>query len=293
MRFAFVQAHAAEYAVTTLCRVLRVSKAGYYAWAKRQAAEPEGGSARRREEATLLAAIRRLHAASDKTYGSPRIHRDLQAEGRRHGAKRIARLMRAAGIRAKTPRRFRTTTQSDHAYPVAPNVLDRHFGPTAPDRVWVGDITYLSTREGWLYLAIVLDLGTRRVVGWAMRHRLEQALTLDALDMAVERRRPAPGLIHHTDRGSQYASAAYRTALEAHGMTSSMSRRANCWDNAVAESFFATLKRELVHHADWHTREQARSAVFYYLEAWYNRRRRHSALGYQSPDEFERGLAVA
>jgi len=279
--YRFIRGHATEYAVTTLCRVLEVSKAGYYAWCTRPP------SARAQGEAALVTAIRAVHAASQRTYGSPRVHRELRAQGRRHGVKRVARVMRAHGLRAKRVRRFRVTTQSAHAHPVAPNVLARQFHVAEPDRVWVGDLTYLPTREGWLYLAVVLDLASRRVVGWAMRHTLAQALTVDALAMALQRRRPAPGLLHHTDRGVQYAAHAYRARLAAHGVTASMSRKGDCWDNAVAESFFATLKRELVDGADWPTREAARTAVFAYLETWYNRRRRHSALGYMSPDEFE------
>ena len=290
MRFAFIQAHATEHAITTLCRVLQVSKAGYYAWGKRQAAGPRG---RAQEDAALAEAIRVAHRASGRTYGSPRIHQELRAQGRRHGEKRIARVMREQGLRAKTTRRFRVTTQSNHAHPVAPNVLNRAFHATGPDQVWVGDITYLRTREGWLYLAVVLDLATRQVIGWAMRHTLEQALTVDALTMPLERRRPAPGVLHHTDRGSQYAGHAYRDALAAHGMTCSMSRSGDCWDNAVAESFFATLKRELVSDADWRTRDDARTAIFQYIEIWYNRRRRHSALGYLSPTQYDQQLRSA
>jgi transposase InsO family protein len=201
--------------------------------------------------------------------------------------------MRAEGLRAKATRRFRVTTQSDDAHPVAPNVLGRRFDEGRPDRVWVADITYLSTRAGWLYLAIVLDRGTRAAVGWAMRHTLERGLTLDALAMAVRRPRPAPGVLHHADRGSQYACRDYRARLAAYGMTCSMSRRGDCRDNAVAESFFATLKRELAGGADWATRDEARTAIFRYIETWYNRRRRHSALGYVSPEQYERQLRSA
>lgn len=287
MRYAFVQAHATQYAITTLCRVLGVSKAGYYVWVQRQ---QRGPSARAAADQALAAVIRDVHRESGRTYGSPRVHRELRAQGRCHGEKRVARVMREQGIRAKTTRRFRVTTQSNHAHPIAPNVLARRFDAPehrGPDRVWVGDITYLDTREGFLYLAVVLDLASRRVIGWAMRHTLERRLTLDALDMAIQRRRPGPGVLQHTDRGSQYASHEYRAVLAAHGMTCSMSRRGDCWDNAVAESFFATLKRELADGVDWRTRDEARTAVFAYIETWYNRRRRHSALGYVSPHEFE------
>ena len=289
-RYRFVLAHAPVYAVRTLCRVLGVSKAGYYAWEKRPP------SARARDDAALAVVIRTVHEASQRTYGSPRVHRELRAEGQRHGQKRVARVMRAEGLRAKSPRRFQVTTTSDHAEPVAPNVLARRFGTAehcVPDRAWVGDITYLPTGEGWLYLAVLLDLASRKVVGWAMRHTLEQGLTQAALTMALQRRRPAPGVLHHSDRGSQYAAAAYRTQLAAHGLTCSMSRRGDCWDNAVAESFFATLKRELVAGAAWSTRDEARTAVFAYIETWYNRRRRHSALGYRSPEQYEQELRAA
>jgi transposase InsO family protein len=287
VKFAFIRAHRDAHQVATLCRVLGVSKAGYYAWAKR------APSARATEDRALAAAIHAVHQESGRTYGGPRVHRELWDQGRRHGVKRVARVMRAEGLRAKATRRFRVTTQSDHAHPVAPNVLARRFDEARPDRVWVADITYLSTREGWLYLAVVLDLATRAVVGWAMRHTLERGLTLDALDMAVRRRRPAPGALHHTDRGSQYACRDYRARLAAHGMTCSMSRKGDCWDNAIAESFFATLKRELADDADWATRDEARTAVFRYIEVWYNRRRRHSALGYVSPEQFARQLKSA
>jgi len=282
----------------TMCRVLAVSKAGYYAWVRR------APSVRAREDAALTEAIRTAHKRSRKTYGSPRIHAELAAAGRRHGEKRVARLMRAAGLRAKGGRRFRvTTTDSAHTLPVAPNVLARRFapadgadagadagGPRRADAAWVGDITYLPTREGWLYLAVLLAVGSRRVVGWAMRHTLDAGLTRDALVMALRARRPGPGAVHHSDRGSQYAAAAYQALLAAHEMTCSMSRPGNCWDNAVAESFFATLKRELADGSDWATRDEARTAVFEYIELWYNRARRHSSLGFLSPADFERRL---
>jgi putative transposase len=283
--YRFVRRHATEHAVTTLCRVLEVSKAGYYAWGKR------APSRRAHVDAALAPAVRAVHAASGRTYGSPRVQRELQAQGARHGVKRIARVMRAQGLRGAMPRRFRVaTTQSAHAEPLAPNVLARRFAAPeyqAPDRAWVADITYVPTAQGFLYLAVVLDLASRRVVGWAMRQTLEQQLALDALAMALQRRRPAPGVLHHSDRGVQYAAWAYRALLAAHGLQPSMSRTGDCWDNAVAESFFATLKRELLDRTNWPTRDAARSAIFRYIEGWYNPRRRHSALGYVSPVEFE------
>ena len=284
MKFAFIAVHSPEFHVTTMCRVLAVSKAGYYAWVQRPP------STHIADDAALAEAIKSIHEKSRRTYGSPRVHEELKAQGRQHGEKRVARLMREEGLRAKTSRRFQTTTDSNHAYPIAPNTLDRQFAvdeSPALDRVWVGDITYLTTREGWLYLAIVLDLASRRVIGWAMRHTLEGALTRDALAMALTGRRPAPGVLHHSDQGSQYAAGEYQDMLTAHGMECSMSRVGNCWDNAVAESFFATLKRELADDADWPTRDAARTAVFEYIEVWYNQQRRHSSLGYLSPVAYE------
>ena len=292
MRFAFIQGHASEHHITTMCRVLAVSKAGYYAWVHRPP------SARATEDAQLTAAIQAVHRTSRGTYGSPRVQAELLARGQRHGAKRIARLMRADGLRAKARRRGRVTTDAGPAHPAAPNLLARQFAVAqvgGPNRVWVGDITYLPTRAGWLYLAVVLDLASRRVIGWAMRHTLEGALTCEALAMALRRRCPGPGVLHHTDRGSQYAAADYRALLTAHGMACSMSRVGDCWDNAVAESFFATLKRELADDADWLTRDEARTAVFEYIEVWYNQQRRHSSLGYRSPAVYEReaGFRIA
>jgi transposase InsO family protein len=284
MRFAFIAVHTPEFHVTTMCRVLQVKKASYYAWVRRPP------SAHAMDDAQLAEIITGIHAKSRRTYGSPRVHAELNAQGREHGEKRVARIMQEEGLRAKTPRRFRVTTDAQHAHPIAPNVLDRAFAVedgAARDRVWVGDITYLATREGWLYLAIVLDLASRRVIGWAMRHTLEGALTRDALTMALTGREPAPGTLHHSDRGRQYAAGDYQALLTAHAMACSMSRVGNCWDNAVAESFFATLKRELADDADWATRDEARTAVFEYIEAWYNLQRRHSSLGYLSPAAFE------
>lgn len=287
MKFAFIQAHAEQHHIVTMCRVLAVSKAGYYAWVKRPP------SARAEQDAQLAEDIKEIHRRSRRTYGSPRVHEELKADGKAHGEKRIARIMHAEGIRAKPPRRFRVTTDSNHVHPIAPNVLDRRFGVhdgngvRPVNQVWIGDITYLPTREGWLYLAVILDLASRRVIGWAMRHTLEGALTRDALLMALATRQPAPGVLHHTDRGSQYAAGDYQALLTTHGMACSMSRVGDCWDNAVAESFFATLKRELADDADWATREDARTAVFEYIEVWYNRQRRHSSLGYVSPVAYE------
>jgi putative transposase len=290
MRFTFIEAHRGEFAVVTMCRVLMVSKAGYYAWRGRPM------SARARANHRLLLAIRVVHAASERTYGSPRMQRELVAQGHPCGENRVARLMRRAELRVKAKRRYRVTTQSGHHAPVAPNTLARRFAvPTIAgvNRVWASDLTYLWTHEGWLYLAIVIDLGSRRVVGWATRDTLEGQLTRDALAMAVTQRQPAVGLLHHSDRGIQYACDDYQALMEGHGICGSMSRLGDCWDNAVAESFFATLKTELVAGAGWKTRDEARTAVFRYIAMWYNTRRRHSSLGYLSPMEFESRQHVA
>ena len=284
MRHACIRRHEGAYTVALMCRVLRVSRAGYYAWRRR--ATP----ARVVADAVLTTAIETVHTPRRCTYGSPRVHAELRPQGTRVGRKRVARLMRHAGLVARRRRRFVVTTDATHAHPIAANRLARQFAVGAiggPDRVWVSDITYLPTREGWLYLAVVLALGSRRVVGWAMRHTLEQGLTLEALAMALAHRRPARGVLHHSDRGSQYAAGAYRAQLAASGMECSMSRAGDCYDNAVAESFFATLKTELVAGAQWPTREAARAAVFEYIEVWYNRQRRHSSLGYVAPAVYE------
>lgn len=284
MRHACIRRHEDAYTVALMCRVLRVSRAGYYAWRRR--ATP----ARTVADAALTTVIAAVHATSRRTYGSPRVHAALRADGTRVGRKRVARLMRDAGLVARRRRRFVVTTESRHAQPIAANRLDRQFAIATiggPDRVWASDVTYLATREGWLYLAVVLDLGTRRVVGWAMRHTLEAELTMAALTMALAQRRPGPGVLHHSDRGSQYAGHAYQQLLTTNRMGCSMSKKGDCWDNAVVESFFATLKIELVAGADWPTREAARAAVFEYVEIWYNRRRLHSALGYVTPMAYE------
>lgn len=220
-------------------------------------------------------------------YGSPRVHAALQAQGQRVGIHRVARLMRAGAIRAKTVKKWRATTDSAHAHPVAPHTPKRQFAVTRPNRVWAGDMTYVWTAEGWLYLAVVLDLYSRRVIAWAMSSRLTQDLTASALTMAMAHRRPTGGVLHHTDRGSQYAATTYRELLASHGLTASMSRRGNCWDNAVVERFFHTLKTELLHHRFYQTREEAKQEIFEWIEVFYNRTRRHSTLGYRSPAEFE------
>lgn len=281
MRFAFIATEKACYPVVLMCRVLQVSRSGYYAWCKRPVAP------RTLTDQVLTLEVTTIHRESRGRYGSPRVHAELRERGRRTGRKRVARLMRAAGLRAREHRRFRCTTDSGHGMAIKGNLLARRFAVPAPNSGWVTDITYLWTFEGWLYLAVILDLFSRRVVGWALSERLERGLALNALKMALQDRQPPQGLLHHSDRGSQYASSDYQQLLAAHGFLSSMSRKGNCWDNAVAESFFATLKLELGYQRQWHTRTQARSEIFEYIELFYNRQRRHSALGYLCPNEFE------
>ena len=240
------------------------------------------------ENRRLVAEIRVIHAESRRTYGSPLVHATLQAQGQRVGASTVSLDSCVHDrIRAKTVKKWRATTDSAHPYPVVPNTLNRQFAVAEPNRVWAGDITDVWTAEGWLYLAVVLDLYSRRVIAWGMGGRLTQELAAAALTMAIEHRRPARGVVHHTDRGSQYAATRYRELLAGHGLTASMSRRGNCWDNAVVESFFHTLKTEHVHHQRYRTREEARQDMFEWIEVFYNRIRRHSTLGYRSPAEFE------
>jgi putative transposase len=282
VRFAFIAAEKASFPVRLLCRTLQVSRGGFYAWQVRPPAP------RTQADDRLVVEIAAIHAESRQRYGSPRIHAELAERGHRTSRKRVARLMRTRGLAARRRRRFRVTTQSRHPFPIAPNVLARQFEQPEPDQAWATDITYIPTSEGWLYLAVILDLCSRFAVGWAMSERITDDLTLDALGMALARRRPPQGLVHHSDRGSQYASGDYQQVLDDHGMVCSMSRRGDCWDNAVAESFFATLKVELVRDASWTTRAAARAALFEYLEVFYNGQRRHSALGYLSPRAFER-----
>lgn len=270
-----------------MCRVLGVSRSGFYAWRSRGPSEAEV----RREE--LTAEVKAIHEQVKARYGSPRIHAELVANGHECSANFVAKVMREAGIAAKTKRKFRQTTDSNHSMPVAENVLDRDFDPKEPNTRWCADITYIPTREGWLYLAVVEDLFSRKVVGWSMDATMESRLVVDALSMALARRLSLKGsspsaLVAHSDRGSQYASEHYQRRLAEERICCSMSRRGNCWDNAPMESFFASLKKELVHHEDYATRAEARASIFEYIEAFYNRVRRHSALGYVAPDEYER-----
>jgi putative transposase len=282
VRFAFIETEKAGFPVTLMCRMLAVSRAGFYAWRRRPAA------ARTREDRVLAVAVAAIYAEHHGRYGSPRVRMELRDRGQHSGRKRIARLMRLQGLRARPRRRYRTTTDSRHGLPVCPNLLERRFAVAQPNTAWVTDMTYLWTAQGWLYLAVIIDLFSRRVVGWSMSERIDRKLALDALRMALAQRRPQRGLIHHSDRGSQYASADYQRLLAKHGLRGSMSRRGDCWDNAVAESFFASLKLELVYQVQWRTRADARTAIFEYIELFFNRRRRHSSLGYLSPVEFER-----
>jgi putative transposase len=281
VRFELIDAEKAQYPLAVLCAALDVSRSGYYAWKGRPA------SARAKADEQLGVEIVAIHHRSRRTYGSPRIHADLRAKGRRVGKKRVARLMNEKGLAAQRKRRFRRTTDSNHDGPIAPNLLERSFVQEAPNKVWVTDVTYIFTAEGWLYLAAMLDLFSRRVVGWATSDTNDRFLALDALYQALGARRPRAGLMHHSDRGSPYASEDYRDALRDRGITASMSRTGDCWDNAVAESFFASLKGELVDHERYATRAAAVASIGEYIESFYNTERRHSHLGYVSPIEFE------
>jgi len=285
MRFAFIRRYAGEFPVAWMCQVLDVSLSGYYAWLRR----PE--SQRSRDDRRLLIEIRAIHRQSRRTYGSPRIYRELRERQYRCGRHRVARLMCQDGLEGTYRRKFRVTTNSKHRWPVAPNRLGRHFEVATPNTVWAGDITYIWTREGWLYLAVLLDLCSRRVVGWATSSRLTRRLPQAALEMAIGRRRPAAAVLHHSDRGSQYPSKDYRKALVEAGFIVSMSRRGDCYDNAPLESFFATLKKELVAGEVFFSRAQARREIVDYIEGFYNCWRRHSSLGYLSPVAYEEKVA--
>ena len=286
MKYAFIKNHAEEHKTARLCAVLGVSRSGCYGWLAR----PE--SERAATDRQLLGKIRGVHRRTREAYGAVKTWKALQAAGVACGKHRVARLRCQHGIEAKRKRRFRAAAKHRQLAPPAPNLLQRRFTVTRPDRVWVGDITYIPTHAGWLYLAVLLDLYSRKVVGWAMSDRLTQELAASALAMAVEQRRPAKGLLHHSDQGSQYSAIRYRAALAASGIAASMSRKGNAWDNAVAESFFSNLKNELVHHRDFKTREQARSEIFDYIEIFYNRQRVHSTLQYVSPADYEKARNV-
>lgn len=287
MRYGFVRERAGRYPVSALCRTVGVSASGYYAWCDR----PE--SERTRENRRLVAEIREIHAGPRRCYGSPRVHEELVARGIGCSQGRVQRLMRREGIRARYKRRWRATTDSAHAEPVAPDLLARQFDVAEPDRVWMSDITYIWTDEGWEYLAVVLDACSRRVVGWAMDRTMDRGLVLAAAERAIRERRPGRELLHHSDRGRQYASADYRNLLSRHDMICSMTHKGDCWGNAMAESFFHSLKAECVSWMRYRTREEAREDVFRYIELFYNRTRRHSSLEFMSPEEFERRAEAA
>ena len=281
MRFQFIQDHQDEFPVTRMCQVMKVSPSGYYAWRTRPV------STREMANRTLVDKIQAIHDASHKTYGSPRIYRELKDDGVACSENRVARLMRQYDIRAKQRKRYKTTTRRNKAHAVAPNVLKRDFVTNRPDHKWLADITYIPTQEGWLYLAAILDLYSRLIVGWAMSHRMTSTLTISALKMAIQQRKPGPGLIHHSDQGSQYTDSTYQSLLKDHNIQASMNGVGSWYDNAPMESFFGSLKSEWVHYRVFRTRYEASANLFFYIEAFYNRRRRHSALGYVSPATYE------
>jgi transposase InsO family protein len=283
--FAWIEERRDEWTITLLCRVLEVSRSGFYAWLARDTSDTEV------RRGKLTDQITEIHDEVKARYGSPRIHAELVARGHDCCVNTVARIMQEAGIAAKTKRKFRQTTDSNHSHPVAENILDREFNPETPNTSWVADVTYIPTREGWLYLAVVEDLFSRMVVGWSMAATMTSRLVVDALEMALDRRlkgSSAASLLAHSDRGSQYASEHYQRRLAEERIECSMSRRGNCWDNAAMESFFASLKKELVHDEDYATRDEARASIFEYIETFYNRVRRHSSLGYVAPAEYER-----
>lgn len=288
MRFAWIDQHRREFDLQLLCDQLQVTRQGYYAWRERQQRDPSAAQLRRQH---LRQRIRQVYDDSDGTYGSPRIHAELAEQKVACCVNTVARLMRCEGLRADTPRRFvPQTTDSNHDHPVFENKLDRQFEAELPDRKWACDITYVATDEGFLYVAAVLDLCSRKIVGWSMADHLRAQLCLDALNMAIQTRQPGPGLLHHSDRGVQYACDAYQKQLKRMGIECSMSRVGNCYDNATMESFWGTLKTEHVYRRKFTSRAEAKRSIFLWMEGWYNRRRRHSALGYQSPEQFEASL---
>jgi len=282
VRFAFIDAKKAKYPVGVLCQVLLVTRSGFYAWRSREESNHAVDDRR------LVLEVRAAFEESNRRYGSPRVYRMLRRRGVKVGRHRVARLMREQRLQARRRRRFVATTDSKHSMPTPPNLLKREFDVKEPDRVWAGDVTYLPTGEGWLFLAVLLDLYSRRVVGWALSERNDEALTLSALQMALDHRRPASGLVHHSDRGTTYASGEYQDVLARHGLVCSMSRKGDCWDNAVVESFFSTLDVECAEQRPFSTRNAARREVSDYILSFYNPTRLHSTLGYRSPMEFER-----
>ncbi len=281
MKYAWIDGQRRAYPLPAMCATLSVSMSGYQAWKR-------GGTPHRKRltDAQMLVLIRAIHAEFKGAYGSPRMTEEIRGRGFPASKERVERLMKENNIRARHKRRFKATTDSKHSLPIAPNLLDRNFTPSAPNQVWTADLTYIWTAEGWLYLAVVLDLFNREVVGWSLKPRMTADIVIDALIMAWFRRKPAPGLIHHSDRGSQYASGAFQARLKEYGMVCSMSRKGNCWDNAPTESFFNSYKNERVHGTRYETRAEAIADAFDYIEPFYNRRRRHSTLGYASPQQF-------
>lgn len=288
MRFAFIQQRKEQYPIELMCRILEVSRSGYYAWLNRKDQEP-GPRARKKEE--LVKKIAEVFQESDQVYGSPRVYQALKAQGQQVCENTVAKLMKEQGLCSVVRRRFKVrTTDSSHAYPVSPNRLERCFEQALPNRAWCADITYVPTDEGWLYVAAVIDLCSRKIVGWSMADHLRAELCTEALTMAVAQRRPGEGLVHHSDRGVQYACREYRQLLDEYKMHSSMSGKGDCYDNAVMESFFKTLKSECVYQRSFASRQEAKSAIFRYIEVFYNRKRLHSSLGYMSPEQFEAAL---
>jgi putative transposase len=286
VKYAFIRSQREQFRVTRMCEVLEVSRGGYYEWLERRP------SAHAKHEVRLLDHIRQVHYANRQAYGAVKTWRELQRQGVECGKHRVARLRRTHAIQTLRQRRFKLTVEHHYTAPAAPDLVGQHFSTEAPDRVWVGDVTFIRTRAGFLYLAILLDLYARRVVGWSMSHKPDVGLVLGALNMALERRPPA-GLIHHTDRGALYSARLYREAMFSRGLRPSMGAKGSAYDNAVAESFFSNLKNELVHHCDFANREHARAAIFDYIELFYNRRRLHQALGYRTPDEVDRAARCA
>lgn len=287
MKYEFIEEHRDTFRVKRMCAALGVSRSGYYEWRDRPPSELTLDNAR------LLCLIRRIHLDSRENYGERKTWEALKARGESCGRHRVARLRRLAGLMARRIRRFRQSYATAQSEAPAPNLLNRDFTADRPNQAWVTDITFVPTRRGWLYVAVMVDLFARQVVGWAMSSRIDQQLVLDALDMAIKRRNPKPGLVVHSDQGQQYASAAYRSMLQRHGVLQSMSRKGNCLDNAVAESFFSTLKNELVHHEVFEDRDDARAAIFEFVETFYNRKRLHESLGFKTPYEFEAMANVA
>lgn len=285
MKYGFIEEHKEVFSVERMCQLWKITRSGYYAWKQR------GVGIRQKENQDLLNRIREAYQRGRKVYGSPRITRELKSQGISCGENRVARLMRQMGLQARVPRRWKRTTDSHHPYPVAPNLLQQQFHTKQPNRIWVSDITYIGTREGWLYVAAVLDLYSRKVIGWSMQESLSQQLVLSALRDALRQRPPEAGLIFHSDRGCQYASASMRNLLKVHGIQQSMSGTGNCYDNAVMESFFHSLKTEWVRFQSYATPSHARQSLFDYIEIFYNRVRRHSSVQYYSPNDYE-NLAV-